>query len=411
MDESPNLSPPSSDNPRSGGKTVVKKAAKNTPKKGVPKPAAANEPPKKQRPFPACSIEDALELPQAIQKHGGGARKVRKITLFKALDKSATSGASRMLITNSGKYGLTTGGYQNDFLELTDLGHVITSPDSTGKQRKQALFDAGISHIQPFVALYEHCKGNRLPSVALLEDQAREAKVPEEFLRECVETFVVNAKHIGLIQAIGGADRLLPIEAVIEEVNEAPGDRQLGRFSAFAQNLKSPTAAGIPTVDWAHTCFYISPIGDEGTEFRKHADMFLNSIVAPALEEHGFKVVRADQISEPGMIGRQVVEYILKSKLVVADLSFHNPNVFYELCLRHASRLPVVQLIRKSDRIPFDLDQHRTVRVDTSDMYALVGSLETLRIEVASQARHALEHPDAFDNPLTTFYPTIQLEF
>jgi len=47
-------------------------------------------------------------------------------------------------------------------------------------------------------------------------------------------------------------------------------------------------------------------------------------------------------------IGKQVLEHILRSRLVIADLSFHNPNVFYELCLSHVARLPTVQIIRNS---------------------------------------------------------------
>ena len=115
-------------------------------------------------------------------------------------------------------------------------------------------------------------------------------------------------------------------------------------------------------LDWSKICFYITPIGEEDSEERRHSDLFLNSIVEPALEEFDLKVVRADQIGKPGMITSQVIEHVLKSRLVIADLSFHNPNVFYELCLRHVCRLPTVQIIRKADRIPFDLDQFRQYR-------------------------------------------------
>jgi hypothetical protein len=57
---------------------------------------------------------------------------------------------------------------------------------------------------------------------------------------------------------------------------------------------------------------------------------------------------------------------------VIADLSFHNPNVFYELALRHAVRKPIVQISRTADRLPFDIGQFRTIVVDTTDIYSLV---------------------------------------
>ena len=95
---------------------------------------------------------------------------------------------------------------------------------------------------------------------------------------------------------------------------------------------------------------------------------------------------------------------------MIADLSFHNPNVFYELAIRHAARLPVVQIIRLADRIPFDLHQVRTIRIDTSDIYALVPRIDTYRAEIANQARRALDDPDSIDNPITTFYPDFRMQ-
>jgi hypothetical protein len=46
-------------------------------------------------------------------------------------------------------------------------------------------------------------------------------------------------------------------------------------------------------------------------------------IIEPALKEFGLRVVRADQMGKPGLIGKQVIEHILKARLVIADLSFH----------------------------------------------------------------------------------------
>ena len=47
--------------------------------------------------------------------------------------------------------------------------------------------------------------------------------------------------------------------------------------------------------------------------------------------------------------------------LVVCDLSFHNPNVFYELSLRHSTKRPTIHIIRKRDGIPFDVNDFRTI--------------------------------------------------
>jgi hypothetical protein len=157
--------------------------------------------------------------------------------------------------------------------------------------------------------------------------------------------------------------------------------------------------------DWSTVCFYVTPIGAEESEERLHSDLFLGSLVEPALADFGLHVVRADQIGKPGMITAQVIEHIVNSRLVIADLSFHNPNVFYEVALRHACRRPMVQIIRGLDAIPFDLDQVRTVRVDTTNIYSLVPQIESYRSEIANQVRRALDGTAPVENPLTVFFP------
>ena len=226
---------------------------------------------------------------------------------------------------------------------------------------------------------------------------------------ECIDTFIVNAKFLGLLRTIAGSEVLIPID---QAVDEAPGASQ-GTTASVATTINNGSsgkeANGNETTDWTTTCFYISPIGKEGSEERKHSDLFLNSIIEPALKEFGLRVVRADKIGEAGMITSQILEHILKSKLVIVDLSFHNPNAFYELAIRHACKLPIVQIIRKADVIPFDVNQIRTIPIDNTDIYSLVPRLETYKSEVATYVRQALASPDSVSNPLTVFCPGFQI--
>src|SRR5947208_2310140 len=86
------------------------------------------------------------------------------------------------------------------------------------------------------------------------------------------------------------------------------------------------------------TCFVISPIDKPDTPIRARADMLLTYIIKRVLEkpEFGYDVRRADEIQQPGLITRQILETVYLADLVVADLTGHNPNVFYELAVRHA---------------------------------------------------------------------------
>ena len=149
----------------------------------------------------------------------------------------------------------------------------------------------------------------------------------------------------------------------------------------------------------------MTPIGEEDSPERKHADVFLGHLVEPAVDalDLGLRVVRADQIENPGLITSQVIQHLLHSRLVVADLSFHNPNVFYELAIRHATGKPTVLVCRTDDGLPFDISDVRTIRVDMTDIHAFVTQMETWRAELTNMARRALEDPAASANPLTAF--------
>ena len=353
-----------------------------------------------QRPFPACPFNEALDLAKSLVEYGSG-QPVRRISLFDHIGKSPESGTSRQWITNASKYGLTKGGYQAEHLELTPEGAKAVDEELPARERVRARIRLAIEGVEPFRRLYEQFVGNKLPARAALVDCAKDIDVPEAFLEEAVDTFIVNLRDLGLLQTLSGAERIVTIEHLLDTLPSSTAQAQEPIAHAHAGGkLVTLEQAG-----FENTCFYITPIGEEGSEHRKHSDLLLGSIIEPALEQFHLKVVRADNIEKPGFITRQIIDYLLRSRLVVADLSFHNPNVFYELAIRHAARLPVVQIIRAADRIPFDLNQVRTIKIDTTDIYSLVPRLATYQSEISNQVRRALEDPDSVDNPVSFFYP------
>ena len=147
-------------------------------------------------------------------------------------------------------------------------------------------------------------------------------------------------------------------------------------------------------------CFVISPIGDSGTPTRSRSDLVLNQIIEPAAKRVGLQVLRSDTDRRPGLITSQIIRHLLNAKVVVADLTDHNANVFYELALRHAFRKPVIQLILKGQPIPFDAHGLRTIEyllpADASSPEKISGILKTIQEaqdEVAEQIRAAIS-PD-----------------
>jgi exonuclease VII small subunit len=137
-------------------------------------------------------------------------------------------------------------------------------------------------------------------------------------------------------------------------------------------------------------CFVIAPIGDADSDTRKRSDQVLKHVIRPAVTTCGYKAVRADEIDKPGLITSQVIQHVVNDPLVVADLTERNPNVFYELAIRHALRRPLVQLIRKGETIPFDVAGTRTIYVDHHDL----DSVEAAKNEIVEQVR-SLERDDS----------------
>jgi hypothetical protein len=101
--------------------------------------------------------------------------------------------------------------------------------------------------------------------------------------------------------------------------------------------------------------FVVSPIGREGTELYRSFRDVLDFVIKPAVEHSGLglEVIRADDIERAGSFIKDILEYIAGAYVVIADLSGQNPNVFYELGVRHALSARTILIAQQLDDIPF----------------------------------------------------------
>lgn len=143
-------------------------------------------------------------------------------------------------------------------------------------------------------------------------------------------------------------------------------------------------------------CFVISPIGDPAGAIRAEADWLLKGVIKPALEPD-FEVKRADEFSKTDVITNQVILAIKNADLIVADLSGHNPNVFYELALAHAYERPVVPMIRSDQTIPFDNHAMATIFYSRDR----IENWEQAKADLKSAAKDAVLPDHKVTNPVT----------
>ncbi len=129
-------------------------------------------------------------------------------------------------------------------------------------------------------------------------------------------------------------------------------------------------------------CFMIMPFGG-------WFDEYYLKIYKPAIEDAGLIAHRADDLYRPSTITNDIWEYTKKSKVILADLSERNANVFYELGLAHAIAKPAVMITQSMDDVPFDLRSLRIIVYDRNDP----GWGETLRYKITKSLLETVGSP------------------
>ncbi len=135
--------------------------------------------------------------------------------------------------------------------------------------------------------------------------------------------------------------------------------------------------------------FIIMPFGiKEGVNFNK----VYGEYIKPALEEKGYNLFRADEELKAGEIRADMFQELLLADLVVADLSIDNPNVWYELGVRHALRSRGIVLIQGDIRKyqPFDLYTDRKLLYHIKDGKPDPAYLEVDRNALAEMAENTM---------------------
>jgi len=99
-------------------------------------------------------------------------------------------------------------------------------------------------------------------------------------------------------------------------------------------------------------CFVLMP-------FKASFDRLYKEKIKPTVEACGLKCLRADDLFSPTPILEDVWIHICKSKVIIADVTGRNPNVFYEVGIAHTVGRPVILITQDKADIPFDVAQFR----------------------------------------------------
>lgn len=108
------------------------------------------------------------------------------------------------------------------------------------------------------------------------------------------------------------------------------------------------------------TCFVITPIGDNNSDIRRHIDGIIDQAIVPALGEK-YEIEVAHRKYEIGSINDRVIKSVVEADLVIANLTTTNPNVMYELAIRHSFGKPVIVIAEEGTKLPFDVVVENTI--------------------------------------------------
>ncbi|WP_010632867.1 hypothetical protein [Sporolactobacillus vineae] len=141
-------------------------------------------------------------------------------------------------------------------------------------------------------------------------------------------------------------------------------------------------------------CFLISPIGEDESEAREKVDSLIDDVLDPLLQRRAYRVYVSHRIRKTGSVLEPIIGHILNDDLVIANLTGLNPNVLYELAIRHACNLPAIVIAEKGTRLPFDLTDERTFFYTDSFHGA------SLLTEDLNEVLSEMGQNEEYDNPI-----------
>lgn len=154
-------------------------------------------------------------------------------------------------------------------------------------------------------------------------------------------------------------------------------------------------------------CFIVGPIGDPTTDTRKRSDSLLKHVLKPVCSECGFEAIRIDEMYTGESITQNILDNLKNCDLVIADLTEHNPNAFFELGYRTALEKPIIQIKLKSEPIPFDIASIQTFDYDLTDLEAvdefksrISKTIKSFNFDSVDSAQQQPDHPNTFNSTI-----------
>lgn len=272
--------------------------------------------------LPRKSLEQALRVARALRDvHAGGPARWEQIAT--AMGIGAVSQTNKYYLWSAVGYGLVD--RDGDNYTLSEVGRKILAPTRPGED-KEAMVRALLTPVI-FSRFFTEYNGNPFPGEEYIGNVLEERYgVPRERVEEAKTLLRENGLYAGVLRQELDGTMVVRLDPSTTGIPTPPADHG----EKAAEGVQQPPSGGT-SLDFSTMCLVVTPIGDDDSEERKHANLILKSVIEPVVGELKLVARRADQIDRAGIITQQIFECLARARICIADLSFNNPNAFYEL--------------------------------------------------------------------------------
>jgi hypothetical protein len=316
-----------------------------------------------QAKYPRHSVERALRIPKAIyEQNAGNPCTVKEAAAFTGA--GTASGNFIVEVSSAKKYGYFA----------SEGGKLVLQPRARKAIAPQSDTDRVTAFREALLAA---------PDLSEVYNFYRGENLPDEqfFINALTDHFGIPAGKVGEFREI--FDESIKAAELLDASGERPRLIDIGRDEAH-RPVGGKAGGAKVEVEAGATCFVMQP-------FAGTLGGYYDSIFKPAIEQANLNPVRADaEIFGTGKIMDQIWRGIRAAKVLVAELTSKNPNVFYELGLAHALEKPVILISSNQEDVPFDLRHIRVILYDQADPFWGPKLID----KIADNIRSAIANPE-----------------
>lgn len=281
-----------------------------------------------RRPFPAASLEDALKVAYAIKEKNGG-NPWTPNDIASAINVGYSTNRFYYITAAARDFGLTEGSSKTETIALTSFGREAVYALSSEEENRSRL--EAFKKIDLYSKVLNFYSGSKVPEMKYLSNTLeREFSLDAAYHDEFAQLFQADCDFL--------------------KITDVPSSN--GELGSSARSI----VVGESKTGGSLVAFVIMPFWERNeTRPKGFFSETLRSLITPAAVEAGFTVETANRDGSD-VIQATIINKLLDADLVIADLTDHNPNVFFELGLRMAADKPVALIKATGTGRVFDVD-------------------------------------------------------